>query len=212
MRVLHAAGASAALLFAFLGRTASATPIPIEITGDFNSNFYHFTIIGPGFEYRISTGEGPFSIGACTTTPCNIEASYSAGVPSVQFANSATLNGTFAPQTGGEIRVSFPLGAGAAPGNRFSTTVPFSLVAQITGFAGEFESMNRGEPLFALTLGGAGDALAFGRTLPDGSTVVDGADFRISGTAEQVPEPVTVGLVGAGLIALALVRKRVRRP
>lgn len=209
MKALGAGNACAALLFVFMGSTAHGTPIPIDITGHLEGNVYRYSMIGPGFEYRISTAEGPLIVGLCQTTPCSIEASYSAGVPSVQFANTATLHGLHAPQTGGEIRLSFPLAAGAAaPGQTFSSTVPISLFAQITGFQGEVASTNRGEALFIVNVRGAGNATVFGRTFADGSTVVQGADFTIEGTADQVPEPATFALVGAGLVSLAVFLRR----
>ncbi|HWR49758.1 MAG TPA: PEP-CTERM sorting domain-containing protein [Bryobacteraceae bacterium] len=209
MSILRIGGACAALTFALLGSTAGATPIPIEITGHLGGNIFRYTMTGPGFEYSISTAEGPYVVGLCEKAPCDVLASYPAGVPSVQFANTATFNGVFAPQTGGEILISFPVAGGALQGNLFTATVPISLTAQITGFRGEVASTSRGEVLFSAVVRGSGNATIFGRIFDDGFTVVQGADFTIPGTVEQVPEPVTLTLVGAGLSALALLRKRV---
>jgi hypothetical protein len=197
--------------FAFLTATAKATPIPIEITGEISHTRYNFNMTGPGFEYSVSTNEGPYAVGICGTTPCDISQTYSAGEPSVRFGERVALIGQLAPEAGGLIRILFPLLEGAAAGEGlFSTTVPMALLAEITAYTGTQSAGDRGQPLFTVVVHGSGEGTALGRTFTDGETVVQGLNFTITGTAEEVPEPATVVLVVVGLGALALLRCRHR--
>ena len=185
-------------------------------TGGAATGFDQFSLFASGPNISISAaagGEpGNLTFATCGPSPCaagsilNVGGAFRASQLNIGFSGGIViLNGVTFNQVFFDGVLNFTgsvvLPDNYVPGQPFE--VPFTMQGQLIGFipCPDPVSILRCEQVFDISLNGAGIATVAGISnfFPNGPRSVG---YRFSPSPETIPEPATLGLLGAGLLAL----------
>jgi len=196
------------VIVCFLSGSALADTFTFT-TGDagLNANDMDFMLSGPSFFIHSGFINGPDPIVVCAPGPtCTIPLQ---DIPANNFQplfSGGTVGGVTADTLVGSLTFSsFSFTAEPDVDNNGPVTV----TGDITGCVDAIGTCNTdvGSQVFHLQISGSGTGTASGVLLTDGTDVIHGVEYTISGTADTVPEPLSVLLLSSGLIGFAAIRR-----
>jgi len=184
-------------------------------------DFANLFATGPNISIQAAAAHaaGNSSFGTCSPLPCvagstiNVGGGFAAAKLNVALffgqGGTVTINGVTFTKVFFEGTLNFTGTAVLPPGYmEFDVVqVPFTMQGNLVGFipcASDPALDRRCQQVFDITLNGSG--IAFATFINNGLSRSIGYNFQPS-TAE-VPEPATLGLLGAGLLAIKLRRRR----
>jgi PEP-CTERM motif len=199
---------------------ADGTPVS-GTAGDFGASSYSFGFSGPGLTLFSTTADAPNQLAPICdpNSICNVTVTLPTCVtlgfpiPDCPQDTNANLNGVSADVLVGSLTFSgLALMPNTADGTYFILNdIPVIFQGSVTGY----DLLNCPDicalsgPLWNLTISGTGSLELIGNTY-QGQDVFTQGIYTFTGTATQTPEPASMFLVGSGLTAVGLIRRRRR--